>query len=610
MSSAPQPIATSSVLLETSAGALVIDLFGCDCPLLTARFTDACRAGVWAGAVATEVVPDTAVFFSHAADPVYDAALMSSTTITTAAARWMPFLSVPCGVDNGIEGCATSSAAAVTLDQEQQQGLKAAAAAEFSLSKRRVSSTIEVTDGGYRTRFLSNAAATAATAASAGSLGRKGLLIIEAVHHNTNTTNTTNTTTSSQWLRFGLTLGDRAMDFLDGQYVAIGAAREGLGVIERIRRSPHSSVSSPAALGGGGGGSGMAAVLPPSRYVTGAPRWPRPLRMLRVKHATVLPTPGTGPFLLLRSNTTNHGSSSSSQLLSRMLTEAGCFAHWGAPAVIHAAARHIAAAVRRTEGLYLKEARAADALEAEAAVAAGVGSAVSSSVGRRGRAQPLVILSTSEGSSNSNHNRKKRKMMQVKTGEGEGKDEEGEEEEDGVVESAEYNPHYTGEYLSSDEDGGDTTTTAAGSTAVLKRKELEARRTAALQLHQSKANETLSLMLNILNGVADVSGALRPPETALFVCKLNPATTGEGLAMCFRQFGQVLSAEVVADKKTGGSLCYGFVEFDGVDACYRAFQKMDRALVDDCRIHVDFSQSVSKLWFAKQREMRKRTRDE
>ena len=41
---------------------------------------------------------------------------------------------------------------------------------------------------------------------------------------------------------------------------------------------------------------------------------------------------------------------------------------------------------------------------------------------------------------------------------------------------------------------------------------------------------------------------------------------------------------------------YAFIEFDDVAACTQAYFKMDGALVDDRRIKVDFSQSVSKLW--------------
>ncbi|XP_074310120.1 peptidyl-prolyl cis-trans isomerase CYP59-like [Silene latifolia] len=86
------------------------------------------------------------------------------------------------------------------------------------------------------------------------------------------------------------------------------------------------------------------------------------------------------------------------------------------------------------------------------------------------------------------------------------------------------------------------------------------------------------------------------PENVLFVCKLNPVTVDEDLDTIFSRFGTVISAEVIRDYKTGDSLCYGFIEFEDKDACERAYFKMDNAFIDDRRIHVDFCQSVSKLW--------------
>ena len=62
------------------------------------------------------------------------------------------------------------------------------------------------------------------------------------------------------------------------------------------------------------------------------------------------------------------------------------------------------------------------------------------------------------------------------------------------------------------------------------------------------------------------------------------------------------SCEVIRDHKTGDSLQYAFVEFEDKDACEKAYFKMDNVLIDDRRIHVDFSQSVSKFkWKGKGR---------
>ena len=62
------------------------------------------------------------------------------------------------------------------------------------------------------------------------------------------------------------------------------------------------------------------------------------------------------------------------------------------------------------------------------------------------------------------------------------------------------------------------------------------------------------------------------------------------------------SCEVIRDRKTGDSLQYAFVEFEDKNACEKAYFKMDNVLIDDRRIHVDFSQSVSNFkWKGKGR---------
>ncbi|KAL9087926.1 MAG: hypothetical protein Q9159_003368 [Coniocarpon cinnabarinum] len=86
-----------------------------------------------------------------------------------------------------------------------------------------------------------------------------------------------------------------------------------------------------------------------------------------------------------------------------------------------------------------------------------------------------------------------------------------------------------------------------------------------------------------------------PPENVLFVCKLNPVTQDEDLELIFGRFGKILSCEVIRDKKTGDSLQYAFIEFAEQKSCEQAYFKMDGVLIDDHRIHVDFSQSVSRM---------------
>ncbi|KAK9065513.1 hypothetical protein SSX86_014914 [Deinandra increscens subsp. villosa] len=101
----------------------------------------------------------------------------------------------------------------------------------------------------------------------------------------------------------------------------------------------------------------------------------------------------------------------------------------------------------------------------------------------------------------------------------------------------------------------------------------------------------------VLESIGDIPDAeIKPPDNVLFVCKLNPVTEDEDLNTIFSRFGTVTSADIIRDYKTGDSLCYAFIEFEDRDACEQAYFKMDNALIDDRRIHVDFSQSVSRMW--------------
>lgn len=118
-----------------------------------------------------------------------------------------------------------------------------------------------------------------------------------------------------------------------------------------------------------------------------------------------------------------------------------------------------------------------------------------------------------------------------------------------------------------------------------------------LEEKEAKARATILEMIGDLPE-ADV----KPPENVLFVCKLNPVTRDEDLEVIFSRFGPIVSCEVIRESKTGESLQYAFVEFENMEDCEKAYFKMDNVLIDDRRIHVDFSQSVSKYkWKGKGR---------
>lgn len=108
-----------------------------------------------------------------------------------------------------------------------------------------------------------------------------------------------------------------------------------------------------------------------------------------------------------------------------------------------------------------------------------------------------------------------------------------------------------------------------------------------------------AVMLEMIGDLPDKDVA--PDANVLFVCKLNPVTQDDDLEIIFSRFGEIKSCDIIRDVKTGDSMQYAFIEFERVDDCEKAYLKMDNVLIDERRIHVDFSQSVSKQW----REWRK-----
>jgi len=115
-----------------------------------------------------------------------------------------------------------------------------------------------------------------------------------------------------------------------------------------------------------------------------------------------------------------------------------------------------------------------------------------------------------------------------------------------------------------------------------------------------KEAKARAAILTIVGDLPDEDVA--PPENVLFVCKLNPVTCDDDLEIIFGRFGKVIQCEVIRDRVSGESLQYAFVEFEDREACEKAYFKMDNVLIDDRRIHVDFSQSVSRFrWKGKGR---------
>ncbi|XP_076168079.1 peptidyl-prolyl cis-trans isomerase sig-7 [Ptiloglossa arizonensis] len=113
------------------------------------------------------------------------------------------------------------------------------------------------------------------------------------------------------------------------------------------------------------------------------------------------------------------------------------------------------------------------------------------------------------------------------------------------------------------------------------------------EMQKEKEAKARATILEIVGDIPDAEMA--PPENVLFVCKLNPVTNDDDLEIIFSRFGKIIGCEVIRDRQSGDSLQYAFIEFAERKSCEEAYFKMDNVLIDDRRIHVDFSQSVAKM---------------
>ena len=125
--------------------------------------------------------------------------------------------------------------------------------------------------------------------------------------------------------------------------------------------------------------------------------------------------------------------------------------------------------------------------------------------------------------------------------------------------------------------------------------QVDARTEAELeQSIRSKEAKSRAIVLEMTGDIPDAD--VKPPDEVLFVCKLNSVTTDADLELIFSRFGTIVQCDIIKDFKTGDSLSYAFIEFETAASCIEAYEKMNNVLVDDRRIKVDFSQSVSNLW--------------
>jgi RNA recognition motif-containing protein len=75
----------------------------------------------------------------------------------------------------------------------------------------------------------------------------------------------------------------------------------------------------------------------------------------------------------------------------------------------------------------------------------------------------------------------------------------------------------------------------------------------------------------------------------IFVAKLSSGTKSQDLEQLFKKFGEVISAKVVVDRRTGSSKRYGFVEMPDEQAAYEAIDKLNDSELDGSQIVVKMS---------------------
>lgn len=74
----------------------------------------------------------------------------------------------------------------------------------------------------------------------------------------------------------------------------------------------------------------------------------------------------------------------------------------------------------------------------------------------------------------------------------------------------------------------------------------------------------------------------------VFVGRLHDKTDEEKLRHKFRKCGKIRRCRVVRDIITGASKCYGFIEFESRSEAREAVNTMNKSIIHDCQILVDY----------------------
>ncbi|KAJ0972493.1 hypothetical protein J5N97_020452 [Dioscorea zingiberensis] len=75
-------------------------------------------------------------------------------------------------------------------------------------------------------------------------------------------------------------------------------------------------------------------------------------------------------------------------------------------------------------------------------------------------------------------------------------------------------------------------------------------------------------------------------SSKLFIGGLSYSTDDQSLKEAFNSFGNVVEARVIADRDTGRSRGFGFVNFDNEDSACAALSSMDGQVLDGRNIRV------------------------
>lgn len=78
------------------------------------------------------------------------------------------------------------------------------------------------------------------------------------------------------------------------------------------------------------------------------------------------------------------------------------------------------------------------------------------------------------------------------------------------------------------------------------------------------------------------------PRHTIFIGRLHDRTDEDKLKHNFRKCGRIRRCRVVRDIITGASKCYGFIEFDSRSEARQAVSTMNKAVIHDCEIVVDY----------------------